>query len=105
MIAGSHPSHSRGGPCSGCAFRDGTEANRTAHTIQLARLCVEGLRPFQCHEHPHVCRGWVAAVNLNGAPETEDQQKWAMVAGFAADVLADAVAAGVEADRKATRTL
>ena len=101
VIAATHPPHENGGPCATCAFRPGTEANLSAHTAQLARLCVEGLRPFQCHEHPHVCRGWVAAVNFNGVPVTEDQKRWTEVTGFAADMLAEAIAAGVEADRAA----
>lgn len=87
VMAGDHPPHEAGGPCATCAFRAGSEANRTEHTVMLARLCVEGFRPFHCHEHPHACRGWIAAINLRGAPETEEERRWSIVAGDAADVL------------------
>lgn len=99
VVAAEHPAHSLGGPCAGCAFRAGTQANQTAHTMQLARLCVEGITPFLCHEHPHACRGWVAAVNLRGAPESEDDKRWATVAAYSAELLGDAIDAGVAADR------
>lgn len=86
VIAAIHPSPEAGGPCATCAFRRGTEANQTAHTIQLARLCVEGA--FYCHEQPQLCRGFIAAIYLRGVPDTEDAQRWSEVAGHAADMLA-----------------
>lgn len=92
VIAAVHPSPENGGPCATCAFRPGTEANRTMHTIELARLCVEGLRLFYCHEHPGLCRGYVAAVNLRGVPESEDDKRWAEVSGMVADMFADMIA-------------
>lgn len=97
-----HPCHADGGPCDGCAFRRGTEANTTWHTSELARLCVEGLTPFMCHEHPGLCRGFVAAINLRGAPEDEDDRRWMECARFSADVLSDAIETGVRADKEAT---
>ena len=42
VIAANHPAPEQGGPCATCAFRPGTEANLSPHTMQLARLCVEG---------------------------------------------------------------
>lgn len=91
VMSSEHPTPERGGPCATCAFRPGTEANATASTVELARLCVEGMRLFHCHEKTQLCRGFVAAVNLRGVPSDEDDQKWAEVAGFAADVLGDAI--------------
>lgn len=91
-----HPSYADGGPCDGCAFRGGSEASRTAHTVELARLCVEGLRLFHCHEHPGLCRGYVAAVNLRGVPSTDEDRKWADVAGHAADIIAECITAAKE---------
>lgn len=101
VMAHTHPSHEDGGPCAGCAFRAGTEANSTPHTVALARACVEGIRPFYCHENPGLCRGWVAAVNLNGMPENDEQRRWQEVNAHAADMLSDAIAAGRRADAKA----
>lgn len=87
VLNADQPSHEDGGPCHDCALRRGSEASQTAHTVELARLCVEGIRPFYCHVHPGVCRGWVAAVNLRGAPQDEDDRRWMEVAAHAADVL------------------
>lgn len=101
VIEAVHPSHDDGGPCDGCAFRLGTEANASVHTMQLARMCVEGITPFQCHEHQHVCRGWMAAVNLLGAPESEHERRWMQVNAMGAELWAQAIAFGVEADRAA----
>jgi hypothetical protein len=101
VIAHTHPAPERGGPCGTCAFRAGTEANQTWHTMEMARLCVEGLVPFYCHEQPQVCRGFVAAVNLRGVPETEDDKRWAEVNRLAAGLMADAIAAGKRADEEA----
>lgn len=98
VMAADHPSHVNGGPCATCAFRRGTEANCTPHTMELARLCVEGGRPFYCHEHPGLCRGFVAALNLRGAPETEDERRWSVVAGEAADILAECIGIAKAAD-------
>lgn len=94
-----HPSPADGGPCATCAFRKGTEANTSEHTTQLAALCVEGLRPFHCHEAPQLCRGFVAAVNLRGVPEGDDDRKWAEVAGAGADILAECIARAREAQK------
>ncbi len=103
VIAAAHPSPEDGCPCATCAFRPGTEANRTEHTIELARLCVEGGREFSCHERPQLCRGFIAAINLRGAPEDEEARRWCEVAGAAADIFSKCIDAAVEADRKAGR--
>ena len=87
VSAAEHPSPERGGPCATCAFRHGTEASQSAHTTELARACVEGLVSFHCHEHPQLCRGFVAAVNLRGAALSEDERRWQEVCAIAADVL------------------
>lgn len=102
MIAADHPSAADGGPCETCAFRRGTEANRTAHTMELARLCVEGIVPFHCHEQPQLCRGFVAAVNLRGAPVDEEDRRWKEVAAFAADLLGACIDAAKAEDEKAS---
>lgn len=86
------PSFYDGGPCETCAFRAGTEANRSAHTVALAQLCVEGLTPFHCHERPAFCRGWIAAVNLKheierDAPNTFESRMRVEAMRMAADVL------------------
>lgn len=99
VMSADHPSHEMGGPCATCAFRQGTEANRTEHTVTLARLCVEGYRQFYCHEHPGLCRGYIAAMNLRGTPQDEDDEKWATVAGDAADILAQCIARAKEAEK------
>lgn len=103
VMAARHPSPADGGPCVTCAFRVGTEANTTPHTVILARLCVEGSRPFYCHERPGLCRGFVAALNLRGVIPADDVEakRWETANAFAADVYAQAIAAGVEADRAA----
>ena len=101
VMAAEHPSPEHGGPCATCAFRPGTEANQTAHTIWLVKACVEGGRPFHCHEKPQLCRGFVAAVNLRGAPKTKADQRHAEASAAMADVLAMAIAVGADADRKA----
>jgi len=98
VLAAVHPTPADGGPCATCAFRPGTEANTTAHTITLARLCVEGLRPFHCHENPGLCRGFIAAVNLNGVPQNEDERRWQAANTLAADLYGDAIAAARDAD-------
>lgn len=97
VMTAAHPSPEDGGPCGGCAFREGTEANRSEHTVTLARLCVEGLTPFQCHEKPQLCRGWIAAVNLRGAPETDDDRRWSECAASASEIVATLIDAAVHA--------
>jgi hypothetical protein len=87
VCAADHPAPDAGGPCATCAFRPGTEANRSEYTTALARACVEGIEPFHCHEHPRACRGWIAAVNLNGAPEGEEWERWREVNRIAADLI------------------
>lgn len=99
VLAANHPSPENGGPCWTCAFRPGTEASTTEHTRELARLCVEGLRAFHCHERPQLCRGFVAAVNLRGVPETEDDRRYAEACGVAADLLGELIGRAAEADR------
>lgn len=98
VIAAEKPSVVDGGPCETCAFRSGTEANQTEHTLLLAKLCVEAVTPFHCHEQPQLCRGFIAAVNLNGVPLTEDARRFQQAAAFAAEVLAEAIAEGVKAE-------
>ena len=68
VMEAEHPSPECGGPCATCAFREGTEANRSELTLLRALFCVAGLVPFLCHEKPGACRGWIAAVNLRGVP-------------------------------------
>ncbi len=98
VMAAEHPSPEDGGPCATCAFRPGTEANRSAHTVELARLSVEGLRPLYCHEQAQLCRGYVAAVNLRGVPQDDADRRWCEVAGFTADILQRCIASAVLAE-------
>jgi hypothetical protein len=98
VIAAVHPSPEDGGPCATCAFRPGTQANQTTHTMELARLCVEGGREFSCHEKPQLCRGFIAAINLRGVPETDEDRRWQVVCGDAADVLGLCIDEAVKAD-------
>jgi hypothetical protein len=98
VLSADHPSPEAGGPCATCAFRQGTQANQTAHTLTLARLCVEGITPFQCHEQPRLCRGFIAALNLRGTPANEDERRWVAAHRYAADLLAECIASAVEAD-------
>jgi hypothetical protein len=100
VLAASHPPPEKGGPCLTCAFRQGTEANTTPHTMTLARLCVEGFRQFHCHEQPQLCRGWLAALNLRGTPESQDDKNWSVVAGHAADVLAQCIATAKQSEAR-----
>jgi hypothetical protein len=93
-----HLSPEDGGPCATCAFRDGTEANTTAHTVTLATFCVEGLRPFYCHEQPRLCRGYIAAVNLLGTPKTKADKRHAAAAAFVADMLGFCIGNAAAAD-------
>lgn len=37
--------------CDTCAFRPGTQANRSALTVLKARLCAQAGQPFHCHEN------------------------------------------------------
>lgn len=98
VMSREHPPYSAGGPCHDCAFREGTEANASQHTVMMARLCVEGFRQFDCHVHPGICRGFVAALNVRGVPETEEERRWQEVTGAAADLLAECVAAAKAED-------
>lgn len=95
------PSPEQGGPCTTCAFRPGTEANTTEHTRTLAALCVEGFRLFGCHESGGACKGFIAALNLRGVPETEDDRRWSEVAGMAADALDRCISAAREEQERA----
>lgn len=101
VMAANHPTPAAGGPCATCAFRPGTKANQTLYTVELARLCVEGIQEFRCHEQPRMCRGFIAALNLRGVPQDDDDRRWSEVCSLAADVLAQAIQVGVEADRAA----
>jgi hypothetical protein len=103
VVAAQHPSPEDGGPCTTCAFRPGTQANQTWRTIELARMCVEGFRLFHCHEQPQLCRGYIAALNLRGAPESEDDRRWSIVAGHAADMLSDCIESARKADEEHSR--
>lgn len=100
VLAAEHPSPDSGGPCLTCAFRPGTQANRTEHTMALARACVEGLEPFFCHEQPQVCRGFIAAANLRGAPQDDDDRRWMDANRAVADLLSRAIAHGKAADEE-----
>ena len=99
VIAAEHPSPEAGGPCHGCAFRPGTEANRDDVTQLMIRLCVEGFRTFDCHMKPGLCRGYVAAANLRGVPKRGDRRERTKVEvlGWTADRIAEMV--GVKALR------
>lgn len=88
VIAAEHPAPDRGGPCSGCAFRKGTEANRDEVTQTMIRLCVEGMRTFDCHMRPGLCKGYIAAANLRGVPTTKRDRVKADIYGTAADFIA-----------------
>lgn len=99
VSAASHPSPEAGGPCETCAFRPGTEASQTTHTVALVKLSIEGLVPFHCHERPQLCRGFIAAANLRGVPRDEEDMRRVKSMVLACEVLSDAIAAGVEADR------
>ena len=105
VIDAEKPAPDAGGPCATCAFRAGTEANRTMHTMLLAALCVEGVTPFDCHEHPRVCRGWTAAVNLKAqAGEVSDDPeavKYRQAMCDGADIIAMCIAAAKAEDEKA----
>lgn len=92
------PAADAGGPCATCAFRPGTEANGTDYTVTLAALCVEGFREFGCHEHPRLCRGYIAALNLRGVPSGEEDRRWSECAGWLADQLSNAIISAVEAE-------
>jgi len=96
----SMPAPADGGPCVTCAFRPQTEANNTPHTVALAKLCVEGLRPFHCHEKPQLCRGFVAAANLRGVPSDDGDRQWSEAAGYMADVLALCIGRAAEAQEQ-----
>lgn len=101
VVSAVHPSDADGGPCATCAFRLGTEANRSEHTNLLARLCVEGITPFDCHEHTRLCRGWIAAVNLiaaEGLDTSEDARRHREAMAFAADMLGRCIDRAVAAD-------
>lgn len=93
VMAAQHPKPSDGGPCATCAFRAGTEANKTEHTQVLVRLSVEGFRYFYCHEQTQLCRGYIAAMNLRGVPKTRDERRLSEAAGSAADVLERCISA------------
>lgn len=99
VLAASHPSPECGGPCATCAFRPGTEANRSRHTLALARLCVEGITEFKCHEQTQLCRGWIAAVNLRGFPKTDADILHAKKSAMCAEFLAESIETAVKADR------
>lgn len=62
VCAAEHPAPESGGPCATCAFRPGTEANTSWHTVMLAKFCVEGRTPFDCHEKPQLCRGFIGEL-------------------------------------------
>lgn len=100
VLQADHPDPANGGPCETCAFRRGTEANQTPHTMALARACVEGLRPFHCHERPQLCRGFIAAANLRGVPKTDEDRRRMHAARMVADVLGDAIALAVDTERE-----
>lgn len=55
--------------CDGCAFRKGTEANNTAHTVLIAITCVLKEETFHCHKRftptgeTKICNGWINVMN------------------------------------------
>lgn len=101
VIAADHPSPENGGPCATCAFRPGTQANQSWYTMALARMCVEGITPFSCHEQPQACRGWIAAVNLRGAPNTEDDRRWCEASRAGAELIAACIDSAKQAEQAA----
>lgn len=103
VSAAQHPDPADGGPCATCAFRSGSEASRTDYTVALAVSCVEGLVPFHCHEKDQLCRGWIAAVNLNGPPTTREQRRHQKAAAMVADAIGQAIEVGKAAEREARR--
>jgi hypothetical protein len=66
--------------------------------MALVVACVEGLVPFYCHEKDQLCRGFVAASNLRGAPKNRADKRHAKAAAIVAEVIAQAIAFGKAAD-------
>lgn len=97
-----HPSPDAGGPCATCAFRPGSEASQTAHTVSIAKLCVEGIVPFHCHEKPQLCRGFIAAANARWADNpdfnSEREQRHREACRFVAERLGEAIGMAREVD-------
>ena len=58
--------------CGGCAFTEGTEANKAQHTQILSQACVMAREVFTCHEDGRVCRGYAEAIQ--GPPEPRWKQ-------------------------------
>lgn len=98
VMGAEHPAPEEGGPCATCAFRKGTEANGAEHTTTLVRLCVEGMRPFLCHEKAGLCRGYIAAANLRGAP-TPSEKEEVDILGRVADQLGEIIAEASELEK------
>lgn len=105
ICAADHPSPSNGGPCATCAFRPGTEANATEHTVALAKMCVEGLERFDCHEYNRMCRGWLAAVNLRAQDDVKSPEAREYIEAHRAmaGMLANAIGLAKEAEDLAGR--
>lgn len=70
--------------CETCAYREGTEANRSVNTMLKAQLCLESGEPFLCHSdlsRRALCRGWVDAftVKLRKGSVTNDLERIAFL--------------------------
>lgn len=57
--------------CETCAFRLGTLPNGCPTTQMDALKCVMEHVPFNCHERPGVCSGWLIATKAGG-PERHE---------------------------------
>jgi hypothetical protein len=57
------------GCCGTCAFRDGTEANRSQLVLHLIESCIldEG-NTFMCHEAERPCVGFMKMTRREGVP-------------------------------------
>lgn len=63
--------------CDDCAFREGTEANKSEWTKLKAQICAEIPCEFECHRRPGPCAGWAALCNkLNAEGYYAQQPPW-----------------------------
>lgn len=54
------------GRCADCAFRSGTDANRSQLVLHLVEMCLTGDQEFRCHhgdDPTPVCAGWKALID------------------------------------------
>lgn len=80
--------------CGTCAYRPGTEANRSEITLLKAQLCLESGEPFLCHEDPSrraICKGWADAFESRlKAGKLKEEPERRKMAAFFADLISDA---------------